>query len=190
MREVNGAHRQSKGIADHFPLFGRAAGCSWVNAVEHDIGGRAAGDPDRIADGRERLEVEDLWPDRDQDQVGNAGRFDGGRIGFAGRIDKNEIGPCPFGAFQGLAQTAGLDGLDGRTLRFAAVLPVGGIGLRIEVDHGGPVARALGRNRQAYGRSRFTGPAFLTDDGDHSHAFKIPRFADSPQVECPTGGLS
>ena len=54
-------------------------------------------------------------------------------------------------------------------LRFAAVRPVGGGSLRIEVDDGGVLSERGRSDGQVQGQGGFSGAAFLADDGDGFH---------------------
>ena len=106
---------------------------------------------------------------RQQNEIGDASRFQCGAVGFAGRVDQQKLGPVVLGRLHGLFETADRGRDDGRVVVAAAVLPVGGVGLRIEVDDdGGKPGMGGGHGKADPGRG-FAGTAFLTQDGNAKH---------------------
>ena len=62
-----------------------------------------------------------------------------------------------------------MSGENDRQLGAAAVGPVGGGSLGIEVDHGGVAPGLGGSDGQVQGQGGFPGTAFLADDGNGFH---------------------
>ena len=87
----------------------------------------------------------------------------------AGGVDQQIFHAVVARDVHGLAQAAGLRGDDGRVFNLSPVFPVGGRGLRVEVDHGHIMPGAGGRHDE---RVRLI--ESNTDDSEHSTLRRLP----------------
>lgn len=107
-----------------------------------------------------------LRPNRNQNQIGDAGGVQGRAVGFGGRVNHHELRAVLAGGFDGWAETRSGRGHHGGVIGFTAIFPVRGVGLGVEVDD---QRRQIGAGRfdgEAGAGRRLPAAAFLADHSD------------------------
>ena len=106
-------------------------------------------------------------------QVGRARNFERGAVGVGRGVEVEQIDAGRQRPIQLGTQAARRGRQDGGACRLAAVGPMRGAGLRVEVDDRGVSASLDRRDGQMEGERRFPAPAFLADKGDRAHALGL-----------------
>jgi len=137
--------------------------------VDDHHGGGMVGVLEDAPDAGQRFDVEHLWADRDERQVGQQRGLDAGLRRFAGGVDHREIESFFRDGGQDVLQAGGHTGNHLGVFRPSPVAPVGGGRLRVQVDHQGLVPAFGGQHRQRQRQRGFAGASLLPDDGYFFH---------------------
>src|SRR5690349_16617347 len=84
----------------------RTFGRLGVEAINDDIGGRITGHAQQVTHPLQGLKPENLWANRDQNQIGASGCFDSSAIRAAGGINKNQVSAIVLSSLNCLLQPA------------------------------------------------------------------------------------
>ena len=128
----------------------------------------------------DRLEVEDLRPARDHDQVGDLRRLEGGRFGPGRRVDDDEIDVLLRRGVDRVPETRRLNVGHHRGIHLPAVPPLAGARLRVGVedDDGAALVDSLDGERE--GDAGLADTAFLREQGDDLHVYTVLQIYMSP----------
>jgi len=137
--------------------------------VDHNEGRRITGKVEEISEFGQRFEGEEMWLDRDDDNVGQTSCFGGVGPSMWRGIDDQEFDTLRLGLGDGSAQARGVGGHDPRKLVFAAIGPFGRGRLRVGIDHGRALAFEERANGKGQGNGGFPDPSFLGNDSNYIH---------------------
>jgi hypothetical protein len=144
--------------------------------VDDHHGGGIVGVLEDAPDAGQRFDVEHLWADRDERQVGQQRGLDAGLRRFAGGVDHREVESFLRRGGQDVFQPGGHAGNHLGVFRPSPVAPVGGGRLWVEVDHQGLVPVLGGEHRQRERQRGLTVTSLLPKNSYFFHNIFIYKF--------------